>query len=152
MASPSPHVYNNNSLISNQEQSSYPGEGRLYRFTAVTQRLISLCNTFMALSLFAKLLMMERDSWKRELPVSATSEINWLTAMIIWRGKGANGMMDRVEGWRERRGINESREPRRKLGQHSSPEYLEEPEIHKLCRPAVFRTVSKASFHSAPLL
>lgn len=42
----------------------------------------------MALSLFAKLLMMERDSWKRELPVSATSEISWLTAMIIWREKG----------------------------------------------------------------
>ena len=38
----------------------------------------------MALSLFAKLLMMERDSWKRELPVSATSEISWLTAMMIW--------------------------------------------------------------------
>lgn len=42
----------------------------------------------MALSLFAKLLMMERDSWKRELPVSATSEISWLTAMMIWTGKG----------------------------------------------------------------
>lgn len=41
----------------------------------------------MALSLFAKLLMMERDSWKRELPVSATSEISWLTAMIILREK-----------------------------------------------------------------
>lgn len=39
----------------------------------------------MALSLFAKLLMMESDSWKRELPLSATSEISWLTAMMIWR-------------------------------------------------------------------
>lgn len=38
----------------------------------------------MALSLFAKLLMMERDSWKRELPVSATSEISWLTAIMTW--------------------------------------------------------------------
>lgn len=37
----------------------------------------------MALSLFAKLLMMERDSWKRELPVRATSEISWLTAIMI---------------------------------------------------------------------
>lgn len=44
-------------------------------------------DTFMALSLFAKLLMMERDSWKRELPVRATSEISWLTAMMIWRGR-----------------------------------------------------------------
>lgn len=40
-------------------------------------------DTFMALSLFAKLLMMERDSWKRELPVRATSEISWLTAIMI---------------------------------------------------------------------
>lgn len=40
-------------------------------------------NTFMALSLFAKLLIMERDSWKRELPVRATSEISWLTAIMI---------------------------------------------------------------------
>lgn len=55
----------------------------------------------MALSLFAKLLMMERDSWKRELPVSATSEISWLTAMIIWREKEANG--DKMRGWLERR-------------------------------------------------
>lgn len=49
--------------------------------------LVDLYYTFMALSLFAKLLMMERDSWKRELPVSATSEISWLTAMMIWTGK-----------------------------------------------------------------
>lgn len=55
----------------------------------------------MALSLFAKLLMMERDSWNRELPVSATSEISWLTAMIIWREKEANG--DKMGGWLERR-------------------------------------------------
>lgn len=48
-------------------------------------------NTFMALSLFAKLLMMERDSWKRELPVSATSEISWLTAMMIYSGKKSRG-------------------------------------------------------------
>ncbi|TNN46332.1 hypothetical protein EYF80_043481 [Liparis tanakae] len=46
-------------------------------------RLVDFSRTFMALSLFAKLLMMERDSWKRELPVSATSEISWLTAMMI---------------------------------------------------------------------
>lgn len=47
----------------------------------------------MALSLFAKLLMMERDSWKRELPVRATSEISWLTAMIIWQAaSGRHGL------------------------------------------------------------
>lgn len=40
--------------------------------------------TFMALSLFAKLLIMDRDSWNLELPVSATSEMSWLTAMMIW--------------------------------------------------------------------
>lgn len=45
-------------------------------------------STFMALSLLAKLLMIERDSWKRELPVSATSEISWLTAMMIWAEEG----------------------------------------------------------------
>lgn len=45
------------------------------------------CDTFIALSLFAKLLMIESDSWKRELPVNATSEISWLTAMMIWNQK-----------------------------------------------------------------
>lgn len=39
--------------------------------------------TFMTLSLLAKLLMMDSDSWKRELPVTATSAISWLTAMMI---------------------------------------------------------------------
>lgn len=51
----------------------------------------------MALSLFAKLLMMERDSWKRELPVSATSGIRWLTAMMIWREK--EDKMKKKLGW-----------------------------------------------------
>lgn len=52
----------------------------------------------MALSLLAKLLMMERDSWKRELPVSATSEISWLTAMMICREKEGNGIYIRKTG------------------------------------------------------
>ena len=37
---------------------------------------ITNTHTFMALSLLAKLLMMERDSWKRELPARATSEMS----------------------------------------------------------------------------
>jgi len=37
----------------------------------------------MTLSLLAKLLMMDSESWKRELPVSATWAISWLTAMMI---------------------------------------------------------------------
>lgn len=66
--------------------------------------------TFMALSLFAKLLMMERDSWKRELPVSATSEISWLTAMMICEGgwiekrrtRSKEGEIERVRRSRKR--------------------------------------------------
>ena len=44
-------------------------------------------HTFMVLSLLAKLLMMDSDSWKRELPVSATSAISWLTAIMIYRAE-----------------------------------------------------------------
>lgn len=64
--------------------------GEYCNWTPYTGLVDSYC-TFMALSLFAKLLMMERDSWKRELPVSATSEISWLTAMMIWMEQGAKG-------------------------------------------------------------
>lgn len=39
--------------------------------------------TFIGLSLFAKLLMMSKESWNLVPPLSATSAINWLTAIII---------------------------------------------------------------------
>lgn len=59
--------------------------------------------TFMALSLFAKLLMIESDSWKRELPVSATSEISWLTAMMIWNRDRNKRMIKCREKKKEKR-------------------------------------------------
>ena len=40
-------------------------------------------HTFIGLSLFAKLLIMNKDSWNLDPPLSATSAINWLTAIII---------------------------------------------------------------------
>lgn len=39
--------------------------------------------TFIGLSLFAKLLMMSKESWNLVPPLRATSAINWLTAIII---------------------------------------------------------------------
>ena len=40
-------------------------------------------HTFIGLSLFAKLLIMNKDSWNLDPPLSATSTISWLTAIII---------------------------------------------------------------------
>ena len=48
-------------------------------------RRTTVLPTLMVLSLLAQLLIIDRDCWKRVLPIPMTSAINWLTAITTWK-------------------------------------------------------------------
>lgn len=134
---------------------NYIGFRTVVRLCFSYTSFVDFYHTFIALSLFAKLLMMERDSWKRELPVSATSEISWLTAMMIWMGKGAKwGQRERMDsdkkkenreklsGWEEERKKVESKRRKNKYSDKmlwGTYVLTEDREAGKLSSPSVFK-------------